>query len=104
MPSSATVANQVTPPQQFSGSDLNQGQSPYSMDTGCGMGMDMIREDPEMYMSSPDMLALFDEGGVDVAHLFSSQYMPASQHRGGDLSEGFGNSSFMKHNGLVTSP
>lgn len=97
MPSNAP-ANHVTPP-QFSGSD--QGQSPY-LDSGAGMGMDMIREDPEMYMPAPDMLALFDEGGVDVAHLFSSQYLQ-SQHHGGGLNDGF-NPGFMKHNGLVSSP
>lgn len=70
------------------------------------MGMDMIREDSEMYMPASDMLALFDEGGVDVAHLFSSQFLPPSQpqHHGGGLSDGFGNPGFMKHNGLVTSP
>ena len=81
------------------------------MDTG-GMSMDMIREDPEMYMS-PDMMALFDDGGVNVAHLFSSQFMPAQghqpQHQGGSGlnagGEAYGNAAFVKHsNGLVTSP
>lgn len=73
------------------------------------MGMDMIREDHEMYMSQ-DMLALFDEGGVDVAHLFSSQFMTPSPHPLGPhhavrlSSDGYINPAYMKHNGLVTSP
>jgi hypothetical protein len=69
------------------------------------MSMDMIREDPDMYMPPAEMLALFDEGGVDVAHLFSSQYMtPQPQHHGIGVNDGFSNAAFMKHSGLVTSP
>jgi hypothetical protein len=70
------------------------------------MSMDMIREDPEMYMPPGEMLTLFDEGGVDVAHLFASQYVSPHhiQHHGNGGNDGFGNPAFMKHNGLVTSP
>jgi hypothetical protein len=33
--------------------------------------MDMIREDTPMYMSSSEMMAFFNDGSVDVNHLFS---------------------------------
>ncbi|PPQ74836.1 hypothetical protein CVT24_003660 [Panaeolus cyanescens] len=46
------------------------------MDASGGMGMDMIREDPQMYMSmSQDVMSLFDGGSMDVNHLFSPDFM-----------------------------
>ena len=103
MAGGGATTTQVSPSQQFTGSEQSHSPGPY-IDTG--MGMDMIREDPEMYMPHADMLALFDEGGVDVAHLFSSQFLPSSSthHAGRANNEGFVNPAFMKHGGLVTSP
>ncbi|KAF9465971.1 fungal-specific transcription factor domain-containing protein [Collybia nuda] len=104
---SPTPQVQVTSAQSYPHSD--QSQSSF-MDTSGGMGMDMIREDPQMYMSPAEMMALFDDGGVDVAHLFSPGFMPHQNQQlqgsnglnnGG---EGFSNPGFMKHNGLVASP
>lgn len=42
--------------------------------------MDMIREDPQMYMSmSQDVMSLFDGGSMDVNHLFSPDFMHSHQ-------------------------
>jgi hypothetical protein len=43
----------------------------------------MMREDPQMYMSH-EMMALFNDGSVDVQHLFSSEFPqphPQAQQR-----------------------
>lgn len=95
--------------------------------------MDMIREDPQLYMSHGDMMALFNDGGVDVNHLFSSDFnMPTAsaqhpqqgsgsqqtqppsssvgdrQNGGGNViasgAPGYTSPAFMKMNGLATSP
>lgn len=99
----ASSTTQVASSQSYPNSD--QSQTPY-MDTSGGMSMDMIREDPQMYMSPAEMMALFDDGGVDVAHLFAPGYMP-HQNQGNGMNnggDGFGSPGFVKHNGLVTSP
>ncbi|TFK19760.1 nuclear protein [Coprinopsis marcescibilis] len=44
----------------------------FGLDQGGGMGMDMIREDTQMYMSPGEMMAFFNDGNVDVNHLFSA--------------------------------
>lgn len=95
----------TSPPQSYPSSDQSQGTF---MDTSGGMGMDIIREDPQMYMSPAEMMALFDDG-VDVAHLFSPGFMGhphQNSQQGSPLnhSDGFASPVFMKHNGLVTSP
>ncbi|KAG2004857.1 nuclear protein [Coprinopsis cinerea AmutBmut pab1-1] len=106
------------------------GPSTFNMDTSGGMRMDMIREDTQMYMSPGDMMAFFNDGGVDVNHLFSAdaflQQSPQSHHTpqgaqvspqttgsigqpqqppppGGGTQPGQ-QSGFMKMTGLVTSP
>ncbi|KAF5370920.1 hypothetical protein D9615_009818 [Tricholomella constricta] len=115
MASSTSSAGQANPPQSFPSG--NQPQPPF-MDTS-GMGMDMIREDTQMYMSPTDMMALFDDG-VDVQHLFSGGFMPQAQQQsqqqqqqqshGPHMSpmnssgDTFDNPGFLKRNGLVTSP
>ncbi|KAG5636605.1 hypothetical protein H0H81_007430 [Sphagnurus paluster] len=67
-----------SPPQPQPFPSGNQPQAPF-MDTS-RMGMDMIREDPQMYMSPTDMMALFDDS-VDVQHLFNGGFMPQAQHQ-----------------------
>ncbi|GLB40905.1 putative fungal specific transcription factor [Lyophyllum shimeji] len=118
MTPSTSPAGQVTsPPQPFSPG--NQPQAPFMDTSGLG-GMDMIREDPQMYMSPADMMALFDDG-VDVQQLFSGgfgisqtqQHQHQQQHSqsrlqgsplasGGDV-DGF-DTRFLEHNGLANSP
>jgi hypothetical protein len=93
--------------------------------------MDMIREDSQMYMFPGEMMALFNDGAVDVGHLFSSvEYMQpqpqqqqssistASHHQQNDRQgsgigsvggsdgtpgTGFTSSGFIKMNGMVNS-
>ncbi|KAG6844764.1 hypothetical protein H0H87_003987 [Tephrocybe sp. NHM501043] len=85
----------------------NQPQAPF-MDT-TGMSMDMIREDPTMYMSPTDMMALFDES-VDVQQLFSCGFSPQSQSQPSQASpmslnpDVFDSPGFLKQSGLATSP
>jgi hypothetical protein len=48
------------------------------------MGMNVIREDSQVYMFPGEMMALFNDGAVDVGQLFSSaEFMqqPSSQHQ-----------------------
>jgi hypothetical protein len=93
------------------------------MDTSEGLAMDaMMRDDPHMYMS-PEMMSLFHEGGVDVQHLFSSEFLQSQtqaqqqqqvHHSNGDRpgngrantpsSACFASPTFIKMNGLPTSP
>ena len=94
------------------------------MDTSGGLGMDtMMREDPQMYMSH-EMMALFNDGSVDVQHLFSSEFLQPhpqaqqqqqSHHQTGDRpgngvgvntpsGAGFAGPAFLKMNGLANSP
>jgi len=86
--------------------------------------MDMMRDDSQMYMSH-EMMALFNDGGVDVQHLFSSDFMQQPQpqaqhgqtqqqhHHQNDSRNGTDGSTpvssyvspgFLKMNGLATSP
>ncbi|KAF9449160.1 hypothetical protein P691DRAFT_812963 [Macrolepiota fuliginosa MF-IS2] len=131
--SSGTGTTQMPSPSQYNGvSHPPQDPSSNFLDSSGGMGMDMIREDSQMYMSH-DMMALFNDGSVDVNHLFSTdfnlsggpaqhqQQPPGSQRvqqpppSAGDRQSTSGNvinSSapgytspvFMKMNGLTTSP
>ncbi|KDR79374.1 hypothetical protein GALMADRAFT_243404 [Galerina marginata CBS 339.88] len=97
------------------------------MDTSGGLGMDtLMREDPSMYMSH-EMMALFNDGGVDVQHLFSPEFMHLQPqqttqqqqlHHQSDIpgsagassnnqttpGTSFASPSFLKRNGLATSP
>jgi len=46
------------------------------------MGMDMIREDSQMYMFPGEVMTLFNDGAVDVGHLFSSvEFMQQQQQQ-----------------------
>jgi len=133
--SGATPSNQVTSPPQYTsaavGTPPQQAQQTNNstfMDTSGGLGMDsLMREDPSMYMSH-EMMALFNDGGVDVQHLFAPEFMhpqPQQQqaqqqqlHHQSDLpgnptttsnnhttpSTSFANPTFLKRNGLATSP
>lgn len=80
--------------------------------------MDTIREDSQMYMFSSEMMALFNDGAVDVGQLFSSvEFMQqASAHlqndrqgngvgsvRDGVPVTGFTSPTFLKMNGMVSS-
>lgn len=63
------------------------GPSTFRMDVNAssGMAMDMIREDTPMYLSSNEMMAFFNDGGVggvDVNHLFSADTFLQQQHHG----------------------
>ncbi|KAG6888591.1 hypothetical protein C0995_007110 [Termitomyces sp. Mi166 len=105
-PSVTSSASQPHPPPFPSAS---QPQAPF-MDTS-GMAFDMIREDPQMYMSPSDMMGLFDDG-VDVQQLFGGAFLAQSQSRSSQLqsstmnldTESFDSPGFMKQNGLTTSP
>jgi len=93
------------------------------MDTSEGLTIDtMMSDDPQMYIS-PEMMALFHDGGVDVQHIFPSEFLPPQtqaqqqqqvHHPNGDrLGNGSANTpssacftspTFIKMNGLPTSP
>jgi hypothetical protein len=94
------------------------------------MGMDLIQEDPQLYMSHDDMIALFN--GADVNHFFSPDFnipggpgqhqqhasgsqqaqQPSSSAGDGQNSvnvvppgaPGFTGPAYMEVNGLTTSP
>lgn len=105
------------------GNGQQTNNSPF-MDTSGGLSMDtMMREDPQMYMSH-EMMALFNDGSVDVQHLFSSEFLqphPQAQQQQqhhqttGDRTgngaagntpsgAGFAGPAFLKMNGLANSP
>lgn len=79
-----------------------------------GMGMDIMREDPHIFMTPAEMMALFNDGGVDVGQLFSPEYIQLQQNQpqpdprqvgvGQSPSGAFSNPAYLKLNGLVTSP
>ncbi|KAF8960829.1 fungal-specific transcription factor domain-containing protein [Flammula alnicola] len=119
-PSSAsggTPGNQVPSPPQYSNGTNNNSTF---MDTSGGLNMELMR-DEQMYGMPPEMMALFQDGGVDG--LFSPEFMqsqPQSQqqqagqqaHHQSDRTvngntqpgAGFASPAFLKMNGLVTSP
>jgi hypothetical protein len=85
------------------------------------MGMapiDIMRPDPTLYMSPAEVLAMFNDGGVDVGNIFPSEYMQQQQQQSSQrqtpqpppalestsVSGGFAGASFQKMNGLVASP
>jgi len=75
--SNHAVSNQASNPYAHSaGAPTPQTNNPngpnFSLDPSSGMGMDMIREDAQMYMSPNDMMAFFGDSSVDVNHLFSA--------------------------------
>ncbi|KAG6819891.1 hypothetical protein H0H93_007669 [Arthromyces matolae] len=90
-------------------SPLNQTQAAF-MDSSGMSGLDMIREDPQLYMNPSDIVGLFDE--VDVQQLFASGFLSPSQpqtsHLQGGLlnsnGESFNGPEFLKQSGLSTSP
>jgi hypothetical protein len=69
--------------------------------------MDIMRPDPTLYMSPSEVMALFNEGAVDVASLFPADFiqqspLPQVLEQG---CGGFGSPTFPKLTGsLVTSP
>lgn len=81
------------------------------IDPSSGMPMDIMRPDPQMYMSPSEVMALFNDGGVDVSSLFSSEFIQA-QHQQGASEDGatgrqggFGAPFHkMKMNGMVATP
>ncbi|KAG6829408.1 hypothetical protein H0H92_004610 [Tricholoma furcatifolium] len=106
-PSASASTSPINQSQTFSPG--NQPQVPF-MDTS-GMGLDMIREDPQMYMPT-DMMGLFDDA-VDVQQLFANGFLPHAQQppsshlQSNTVTLGgqpFDNPEFLKHNGLATSP
>ncbi|KAH9476291.1 ABC-transporter-regulating transcription factor [Psilocybe cubensis] len=120
-PGPASSSSVASPPQYAAQPVQTNGNNNSSfMDTS---GMEMMRDDSHMYMSQ-EMMALFNDGGVDVQHLFSSDFMqPISpqqaqqqqqqqqqQHHIGNgndsstPSAGFAGPNFLKMNGLATSP
>lgn len=68
--------------------------------------MDMIREDAQMYMSPGEMMALFNDGSVDVGNLFSqdSFMQPNPNDHSNGAGGGFMSPSYLKMNGMVSSP
>ncbi|TFK36196.1 fungal-specific transcription factor domain-containing protein [Crucibulum laeve] len=118
-PASGVAPALASPPQYHSSVQAQTPTPSTFMDTSGGMGMDMIREDPQMYMSPGEMMAFFNDGGVDVGHLFSSDFiqpqqsqhaLPPDRHGGGNnvsvSGSSFGSPAFLKMNGhgLATSP
>lgn len=131
---SGSSAAQMSSPVQYNGTNLPPQSAPSAfLGAPGGMGMDMIQEDTQLYMSHGDMMALFSDGGVDVNHLFSSDFnMPATptQHQqqapgsqptqqpppsaadrqsgGGNViasgAPGYTSPGYMKMNGISTSP
>lgn len=112
--SSSSNPNQVmTPPQYSNGTSQVQHPSPTAyMDTSGGLGMDVIREDTQMYMSPGEMMALFSDGNLDVGNLFPSEFIQQQQNdrqsggnvAGTPVTAGFSSPVFLKMNGLVPSP
>ena len=98
----------MSPPQYSNGTPQVRHPSPTAyMDTSGGLGMDMIREDTQMYMSPGEMMSLFSDGNVDVGHLFSSEFIQQQQNdrqTGTPVTTGFGSPVFLKMGGLVSSP
>jgi hypothetical protein len=43
------------------------------------MGMELVRQDPQMYMSPDEVMAMFNDGAVDVASLFPPEFPPQQQ-------------------------
>jgi hypothetical protein len=66
------AAAQLSSPIQYHGPNLPPAVAP----TSFNMGMDMIQEDPQLYLSHGDMvnLSLFNDGAIDVNQLFSSDF------------------------------
>lgn len=107
--SSSSIPNPA--PQYSNGTPQVRHPSPTAyMDTSSGgLGMDMIREDTQMYMSPGEMMSLFSDGNVDVGHLFSSEFIHQQQQNDRQAgtpvtASGFGSPVFLKMNGLVSSP
>ena len=113
---SSTSGSMSSPPQYVNGSGTTQTQTNNStyMDTSADMGMDMIRDDSQMYMFPGEMMALFNDGAVDVGQLLSSvEFMqqPTSPHHQNDRQgagdgapvTGFTSPGFLKMNGMVNS-
>ena len=98
-------------PQYVNGNGSGQTQTNNStyMDTSADMGMNMIREDSQIYMFPGEMMALFNDGAVDVGQLFSSvDFMHHQQGERQGMGEvgtvgGFNSSTFLKRNGMVNS-
>lgn len=82
-----------------------------------GMTMDIMRPDPTLYMSPAEVMAMFNEGSVDVGTIFAPEPIqqpaqqastqPGQQGQTSDQPNGtgsFATPSYPKMNGLVSSP
>jgi hypothetical protein len=110
-PSSSAVSIPTSPtPQQTSPTHQHYPlQSPSFIDnSGIGIPMDIMRPDPTLYMSPSEVMALFNEGAVDVASLFPADFIQQQSPLPHVLEQGcggFGSPTFPKLAGsLVTSP
>ncbi|XP_006456252.1 hypothetical protein AGABI2DRAFT_228126 [Agaricus bisporus var. bisporus H97] len=67
-----SATTQLPSPIQYHGPNLPSAAAPPSFN----MGMDMIQDDPQLYLSHGDMmnLSLFNDGAIDVNQLFSSEF------------------------------
>ena len=114
-PSTSTVqptpiGPSLPPPQYLNGGGGPPAGPSSFINTSGGMAMDVVRQDPQMYMSPADVMALFNDGNVDVGSLFSPEFVQAQQAdmaggNGGGGGTVFNNSpGFLKMNGLVATP
>lgn len=112
-PSTSSASGHTTSPVQQQPTPTHQHyplHAPSFIDnTGIGIPMDIMRPDPTLYMSPSEVMALFNEGAVDVASLFPTDFIQQQSPLPQQVSEqgcgGFGSPTFQKLNGgLVTSP
>ncbi|KAG9220144.1 hypothetical protein CCMSSC00406_0007161 [Pleurotus cornucopiae] len=80
-----------------------QASSPFA-DTSSGMNLD-----PQMFMNPSDVMALFNDGSVDVNSMFGSDFIqsqpsPPSASPNDQSTNGFGTPGMFKMNGIVSSP
>jgi hypothetical protein len=99
--SSTPTASQSSPPQSFHSVPHN----PFMDTSGLGMNMDIMRPDPSLFMSPAEVMALFNDGGVDVASLFPTDFIHQQHQNSPEQQNGIFGGPFRKHSGgLVTSP
>ncbi|KAJ3530177.1 hypothetical protein NMY22_g8685 [Coprinellus aureogranulatus] len=118
IPSPSNQYNMGGPSPGGQGNGSGGTASAFGLDPLAGAGMDIIREDSTMFMSSNDMMAFFSDGGVDINSLFSPDTFLHQQPGSAALSppsaggsgagiqsqQPGGQNGFMKMAGLVTSP
>lgn len=109
--STSQLSSMPSSPPYVNGASQTQTNNSTYMDTSGdnNMGMDMLREDPQMYMFNPggEMMGLFNDGIGDVGHVFSSVEFMQQQHQnerqGIGSDGGFASPVFLKMNGRVNS-